>query len=78
MVPNPKAETTADEDPAELLSAARAKAERLLDQLIAEQAEMEQSAAAEGRQAIARAVLAARRALAALDAAAAVNRQSRP
>ena len=69
-------EDFADEDPAVLLAQAREKATRLLEQLISQQASIEKNppkiepdALAEGRQAMANAIAAARRTLQAIESA---------
>ena len=71
-----KTDDFTDEDPAELLVLAREKAGKLMEQLIAEQAKIERDppkispeALAEGRQAMAHAIAAARRTIEAIDAA---------
>jgi hypothetical protein len=70
------AEDFADEDAAVLLAQAREKSTKLLEHLIAEQARMEKNppkiepeALAEGRQAMANAIAAARRTLQAIESA---------
>jgi hypothetical protein len=77
MAEHEDSDDLANDDPAALLAKIREKAEKLLNQLIAEQAEIERNppnisaeAMTEGRAAMAQAIAAARRTIEALAAAA--------
>jgi glycine/D-amino acid oxidase-like deaminating enzyme len=77
MAAHDESDDLANEDPAALLAKIREKAEKLLNQLIAEQAEIERNspnisaeAMTEGRAAMAQAIAAARRTIEALASAA--------
>ena len=74
--PDPANDSTAGDDPNALLAEARVRAEKLLNHLVAEQAEIDKNppkispeALVEGRAAMAKAIAAARRTVEAIDAA---------
>ena len=83
MAAPPKFENMGDQDPSKLLAAIREKAEKLLNQLEAEQAEIEKNppkisteAMAEGRAAMSQAIAAAKRTIEALEMAAGASHSS--